>query len=82
MRKLLLILTLVFPINAFGYEVDCSGYGSETGNYVYGECDDEDFSGYDSETGEYVYGDCEAGGSLDGYNSETGEYIYGDCEDE
>jgi hypothetical protein len=63
------------------YEVDCDGYGSETGTWVYGTCADGDFEGNDSDTGEYVYGSCEIGGSFDAFNSDTDEYVYGDCED-
>jgi hypothetical protein len=62
--------------------VECEGYDSDTGAYVYGECVDGDFEGYDSDTGEYVYGDCEPDGDLEAYNSETGEYVYGECEEE
>ena len=79
------IFTTVFFVlignQSYAYEVDCDGYDSDTGDYVYGTCDDGDFSGYDSNTGEYVYGSCEIGGSLDAFNSDTGEYVYGECED-
>ncbi|GAG86495.1 unnamed protein product [marine sediment metagenome] len=61
------------------HSADCEGYNSDTGAYVYGECDDGSFEGYDSETGNYVYGDCERDGDLDAYDSETGEYVYGEC---
>lgn len=61
--------------------VECDGYNSETGEYVYGECIDGTFEGYDSATGNYVYGDCEPGGDLDAYDSDTGAYIYGECEE-
>ncbi|MBT5662632.1 MAG: hypothetical protein HOJ05_02920 [Alphaproteobacteria bacterium] len=71
---------LILPFSAFSWEVDCDGYDSDTGSYVYGECTNGDFEGYDSDTGEYVYGDCDRGGDLDAYNSETGEYVYGDCD--
>jgi hypothetical protein len=79
MKKLLLLLFLI-PNLVMAYEVDCDGYDSDTGEYVYGTCRNGDFEGYDSDTGEYVYGDCQIGGSLDAYNSDTGEYVYGDCE--
>lgn len=65
---------------ASSHSADCEGYNSETGAYVYGECDDSDFEGYDTETGNYVYGDCEPDGDLEAYDSETGVYVYGECD--
>ena len=59
--------------------VECEGYNSETGSYVYGECIGSSFEGYDSETGGYVYGDCGPAMDLDAYDSETGAYVYGEC---
>ena len=69
----------IFPTTVSAWTVDCEGYDSDTGEYVYGECSNGDFDGYDSDTGDYVYGDCERGGDLDAYTSNTGEYVYGEC---
>jgi len=67
--------------SVIAYDVDCEGYDSDTGEYVYGECSDGDFEGYGNNYGEYVYGDCEAGGDLEGYKNDTGAYVYGECDD-
>jgi hypothetical protein len=78
---LLIVCSLLFASNAYGWTVDCDAYDSDTGAYVYGECVDGDFEGYNSSTGAYVYGDCERGGDVDAYDSNTSAYVYGDCED-
>ena len=76
----LFFLVFIFSKNAFAYEVECDGYDSDTGEYVYGTCTNGNFDGYDSDTGEYVYGSCERGGDIDAYNSDTGEYVFGSCQ--
>ena len=59
MKKLLLLLFLI-PNLVMAYEVDCDGYDSDTGEYVYGDCQiGGSLDAYNSDTGEYVYGDCE-----------------------
>ena len=77
---LIAFIFLILPSSVFSWEVDCDGYNSDTGSYVYGECSYGDFDGYDSDTGSYVYGDCDRGGDLDGYDSDTGSYVLCDCE--
>ena len=75
----LFFIIFIFSKNAFAYQVECDGFDSDTGEYVYGTCTNGNFDGYDSDTGEYVYGSCERGGDIDAYNSDTGEYVYGSC---
>ena len=52
----LFFIIFIFSKNAFAYQVECDGFDSDTGEYVYGTCTNGNFDGYDSDTGEYKWG--------------------------
>ena len=80
MKKFLMVTVLSLLVSNPSWGVSCDGWDSNTGSWVWGDCEGGSFDGYDSVTSVWVWGDCTPGGDLDAWNSDTGSWVWGDCD--